>query len=671
MRTRSTILGCLLFFAGSPAAISAKPIPAESFARLPDIQSVSMSADGKQLAAIIALPDSDNQDSALATWNLEDMNKPPEITPSGKMKFIHAAALKSGRVMAFARQEWTGRLGGCGEGRVSGATRTFVTKAYLTDEDHKDFKEAFARNVRQLGVSKDTLRCLEIAGEASLVDNLPLDPHRVIVQQLNSLTMQANYYLYDLRDDSTELLMNATARITPLLFDGRSGQVLAKSELKNVDGVYEQRVLLPDESGNFRVHDQLTTQLKDRHAVSVAGIDEESGKLYVLTDQFSDQVQARAYDPRTETYDDEPLVAHDRYSIGGLIFGRQPSNYNKLLGFRIAGPQNETVYIDPEMRSIHDGLKQAFEGQSVSIIDYTDGYSKVLFAASSNRHAPTYHILSDKKTVETIGGQRPWINADDIGDQLWVTYTARDGLEIPAILDLPAGWSAGDDALPAIVHPHGGPWARDFTGWDASGWVPFLTSRGYAVLRPQYRGSAGLGRKLWLAGDAEWGQKMQDDLDDAAAWLVDQGYANKDNIGIFGYSYGGFAAAAATVRPDGPFKCAISGAPVTDLGRLGRTWSDNRLQRILQGRTVRGMDPIQNTDKASIPVLLYVGDRDVRTPSWHAENFYKAVKDRVDARFELIADMPHSMPWYPRHQTQTLGLIEDFLTNDCGFSPGT
>src|SRR5690606_14515836 len=128
--------------------------------------------------------------------------------------------------------------------------------------------------------------------------------------------------------------------------------------------------------------------------------------------------------------------------------------------------------------------------------------------------SPSYHLLIDRQQVKPIGQQRPEINPDSIGDQRWVTYTARDGLRIPAILDLPAGWKEGDPPLPAIINPHGGPWARDFAGWDqVGGWVPFLTSRGYAVLRPQYRGSAGLGRELWLAGDAEWGQKMQDDKD--------------------------------------------------------------------------------------------------------------------------------------------------------------
>ena len=244
-------------------------------------------------------------------------------------------------------------------------------------------------------------------------------------------------------------------------------------------------------------------------------------------------------------------------------------------------------------------------------------------------------------------------------------YTARDGMKIPGLLTMPAGWKQGDAAPPAVIHPHGGPWARDYIGWDVSGWVPFMTSRGYAVLRPQYRGSTGWGRELWLAGDAEWGQKMQDDKDDAAAWMVKQGYANPDKIAIFGYSYGGFAAFAAAVRPNSPYACAIGGAGVSDLTKLGRGWSNNRLQRAYQGKTVKGMDPMQNTEKANIPLLVIHGDRDVRVPMFHGKGFYKKVKSKVPAKMVTIKDMPHSLPWTPKMQRQKLKAMEDFLEKDC------
>ncbi len=645
------------------------PLPAESFAKVPNIQSVSMSADGKMLVALIATPGSDNGDTSLATWDLTDLDQGPVITPSGdRMKFIAASALKADRLLVFGRQEWTGRLAGCGEGRSTGATKTFVNKLYLTDDKHKEFQEAFADNTRQLGISQELQRCLEIAGTASLVSTLPLDPERVIISQLNELTLQSNFFLYNLVTGETELLLRAGGRTTPSLFDPRTGELLIRTEIEASGAMeFEQRILFKNpDTGEFEVHENLSRPLSDRYSFSVPGRDEETGKFYVLTDLFSDRVEAWMYDPRTREFDDEPLVAHPEFSIGSIILGTQPSNFNRILGFTVAGGAFETVYVDPKMASIHGGLKQAFPDQSVSINGYNDDMSRVLFTTSSHRQAPAYHLLIDQSRVMTLGAQRPWIDADQIGEQRWVTYPARDGLNIPAILDLPAGWTKEDGPLPTIIHPHGGPWARDVQGWDASGWVPFLTSRGYAVLRPQYRGSSGLGRELWLAGDRQWGLAMQDDKDDGAAWLVEQGIADPDKLAIFGYSYGGFAAVAASIRPNSPYQCAIAGAPVADLGRLGNTWSENRLQRILQGQTVSGLDPMTATDQANIPILLYVGDRDVRTPAWHATNFHRAVHDKVDAKLVIIEDMPHSLPWYPRHHRNTLDLIENFLSQTCG-----
>lgn len=658
---------CIALLAGT--AHAAQPIPIDAFAKVPAIQSVSMSSDGKNLVAIVASPGSDYQETALATWQLDDLGAGNVVTPSGdRMKFIAAGALKGDRVLVFARQEWTGELGGCGEGSVFGATKTFVVKPYLTDAKHAEFEEAFADNTRRLGISEQTQRCLEIAGTASLVHRLPLDPEHVIVSQLNQLTLSANYYRYNVRTGKTELLFRSTGRSSPGLFHPRSGELLTRTHIEPLGADdYEQQVLVRNsESGEFEKHDDLTTRLTQRHTVEINGIDEESGKLYVLTDLFSDRVEARVYDPKARKFEDEPLAAHPEFSIAGLILGTQPGNFNRVLGFTVDGVQRQQVYVDPRMKAIHRGLQQAFPGQSVSIDDYNDGLSRVLFSTSSHRHPPSYHVLVDGKQVLSIGSERPWVDPSRIGEQKWITYTARDGRRIPALLDLPVGWKPGDGPLPAIVHPHGGPWARDHGGWDGSGWVPFLTSRGYAVLRPQYRGSAGLGRDLWLAGDSQWGLTMQDDLDDGAAWLGTQGIAQTDRIAIFGYSYGGFAAAAAVVRADSPYQCAIAGAPVTDLARLGTSWSDNRLQRILQARTVKGMDPMTQTDGAGLPVLLYVGDRDVRTPAFHARDFYDAVRDTVPAQFELVPDMPHSMPWYPRHHQTTLALIEGYLSTDCG-----
>lgn len=646
-----------------------QPIPIKDLAREPALQSVSMSPDGKYLVALVPSPN-DPDETALATWNTDALaSGPTVITPSGKhMKFIAASALKAGKILAAARQEWTGQLGGCGEGSVTGATKTFVTKAYLTGSDQKNFEEAFASKRRSTGLSKATQLCLELSGTAALVDMLPVDPSHVIIRRLSGVSLMTGYYLYDLKTGDVERLFNGGLKTAPELFDPRTGKLRVKSRIDPEGDDYVQSILiLEPKSGEFIKQQPLKSMLSDRHTVNVVGIDDATGKYYVLTDQFSDQIQARLYDAVTQKYDSEPVVADKEFSIAALVFGKQPSNFNRVLGFVVAGAYPQTVYVDPKLKAIQTSIKQAFPGQQVNISSYTDDFSKVLFSTVGASVPEAYHLLLDGKRVANLGSKRPWIKNGLTGEQRWVSYQARDGLTIPAILDLPPGWKKGDAPVAAIVLPHGGPWARDFTGWDASGWVPMLTSRGYAVLRPQYRGSSGLGRKLWLAGDAQWGLKMSDDLDDGAAWLVSQGIAAKDRMAIFGYSYGGFAAVAADVRSPSPFQCAIAGAPVANLGRLSTSWSDNRLQRILQGQTVKGMDPMQNAAKAHLPIMLFGGDRDVRTPEKiHAYPFYEAVKDKVPAQFHWIPDMPHSMPWYPSQQSQTLKLIESFLANDCG-----
>ena len=656
----SLALACTAAYAG--------PIPIEDLARQPALQSVSMSPDGKHLVALIPSP-GNPEETALASWDTDALGGAPKVvTPSGeRMKFIAAGALKSDQILAVGRQEWTGQLGGCGEGSVSGATKTFVVKTYLTDQSQKTFNEAFTDNTRKLGVSEQTQRCLELGGSASLVNMLPLDPDRVIIRQLSEISLTANYYLYNLKTKETELLFRGGTRAQPALFDPRTGKVLAKTQIEPVSGDYDQQILILDPtSGQYVLQKPLLSRLSNRHTVEVAGVDDATGKYYVLTDLFSDKVQVHLYDAKAQAFDREPVLANPNFSIASLVFSTRPSTFNQVVGFTLDGPALQTIYVDPTLKSIQDTLKQAAPGRQIDITRLNDDFSRILFRASSSDAPPNYYLLLDRKKVVSLGSERPWVAKGAVGEQRWVTYKARDGKEISAILDLPAGWKEGDAAPPAIIHPHGGPWARDYMQWDPSGWVALLTSRGYAVLRPQYRGSSGLGRELWIAGDREWGQKMSDDNDDGAAWLVSQKLAAKDRIAIFGYSYGGFAAAAATVRPNSPYQCAIAGAPVTDLARLGTTWSDNRLQRILQGQTVKGMDPMRNTASANIPVMLFVGDRDVRTPSFHAQGFYDAVKDKVPAQFHLIADQQHSTPWYPRQQRETLGLIESFLKKDCG-----
>jgi dipeptidyl aminopeptidase/acylaminoacyl peptidase len=205
--------------------------------------------------------------------------------------------------------------------------------------------------------------------------------------------------------------------------------------------------------------------------------------------------------------------------------------------------------------------------------------------------------------------------------------------------------------------------------FDDSGWVPMLVSRCNVVLQPQYRGSAGWGRSLWKAGDAEWGQKMQDDKDDGAQWLVSEKLADPKRIAMFGFSYGGYAAFAAAVRPNGIYKCAIAGAGVSDIEKIWAKFYTNPFFRERQAPTVKGLSPAHQADKIKIPIMVYQGDRDQTVPVVQSEMFVDAARkssQRVD--YHLLKDYAHGPAWTRDTMTQQLKLISDYFAKGCGGS---
>jgi dipeptidyl aminopeptidase/acylaminoacyl peptidase len=135
-----------------------------------------------------------------------------------------------------------------------------------------------------------------------------------------------------------------------------------------------------------------------------------------------------------------------------------------------------------------------------------------------------------------------------------VVYKSSDEFLIPAYLTLPKGRCPKN--LPVIVFPHDGPWSRDVWGYDAHS--QFFANRGYAVLSMNFRGSAGYGKKFMDAGDNEWGRRMQEDVTCGVRYLIDEGIADPNRVGIFGLSYGGYAALAGVAFTPTVYAAAVA-----------------------------------------------------------------------------------------------------------------
>lgn len=304
------------------------------------------------------------------------------------------------------------------------------------------------------------------------------------------------------------------------------------------------------------------------------------------------------------------VLARNDVDVDGLIrIGRDA----RVVGASYATDRRTNEYFDPELRKMSAALSKALPGApSVDFVDADEGEHKLLMIASADTNPGTVYLY-DKGTrhLEEVLPLRPEMVGIALAAMKPISYKAADGTMIPAYLTLPTG-STGK-GLPAIVMPHGGPSSRDEWGFD---WlVQFFAARGFAVIQPNYRGSAGYGSAWYQKNGFQSWRTAIGDVNDAGRWLVAEGIAAPGKLGIVGWSYGGYAALQSSALDPDLFKAIVAVAPVTDLATLrdeaARYVSGRIVSRFIgEGPHVREGSPAQNVDKIKAPVLLFHGDMD-------------------------------------------------------------
>lgn len=223
-----------------------------------------------------------------------------------------------------------------------------------------------------------------------------------------------------------------------------------------------------------------------------------------------------------------------------------------------------------------------------------------------------------------------------------VVVPTRDGLKLPGDLFLPSWTRAAkgrylDRPLPMLVYVHGGPTiAFDWNIWELNRMLQLLANRGYAVFRVEFRGVEGFGKRIREAGAREWGRKMNNDLLDAVDWAVKQGLTERNRVGLWGWSYGGYATLAAlTFTPD-VFACGMAMYSPTDLQTMMESRSGpfqilwRRLvgdETTVEGRAqLREQSPLYFTEQITKPLLITHGALDTNVPRKFSDDFVAEMK---------------------------------------------
>ncbi len=614
--------------------VQAETIPMSAWIHDPVIASVGVSPDGNQLVAL-TLPDV-NAPPQITVWQTEDLSLPPRRFAPDDVKARAVGWLNDEYLWVVGRQKFDIRTGGR-------PTRWFREKLYVIDDQGEE-------RFRELLENEN--------GGKRIFNVLPLDRDKFLVEHVNR-EFASDIYEVDLGTFLARRVYRSASGVG--IVEDAFGEIRGRLELEGsgeatrIEFSYKH-----PETGEWELHHELVAA--QREGIQPAAFDMDGRRVYMVDNTGREMSVIRTYDLLTRELS-EPLFGGGDVDAITVMQARNPDDFGKIIGFFGADEKVVWEFTDPKWASIQQRLDEALPGdQQHRVISMSDDLTIMVVQSSGPKEPGAYHLLVNGQQLVPLGRSFPFLEPDKLSDMEFVTYEARDGLEIPAFLTRPA---EGRAPYPTVVLPHGGPWARDYLGWDL--WAQFLANRGYAVLQPQYRGSDGWGQTLWRAGDKEWGQKMQDDKDDGALWLVEQGIAAADRIAIFGYSYGGFAAMAASVRPNSPFQCAIAGAGLSELRTFDKITFENPFQRQYQNPTVDGMSPLDHVEDAEIPIYVFHGERDQRVEIVQSEKFVQALRRAgKDVKYQEIVDLWHSYPWWPQHHFAMLTSIEDYLASECG-----
>jgi dipeptidyl aminopeptidase/acylaminoacyl peptidase len=252
-------------------------------------------------------------------------------------------------------------------------------------------------------------------------------------------------------------------------------------------------------------------------------------------------------------------------------------------------------------------------------------------------------------------------------------FTARDGLEIHGYLTFPPG--VAREGLPAVLNVHGGPWARDLWGFHTE--AQWLANRGYVCVQVNFRSSTGYGKAFLNAGDKQWGLAMQDDLTDAVAHVVAQGWVDPARVGIYGGSYGGYAVLAGAVFTPDLYRCGVDivgpSNLLTLLASVPEYWRPMIAmmhQRVghpdTEAELLRQASPLTHVDRIRIPLLVVQGANDPRVKQAEAEQIVAALTGKgLPHSYLLFQDEGHGLA-KPENRERMYAAAEAFLAEHLG-----
>lgn len=401
----------------------------------------------------------------------------------------------------------------------------------------------------------------------------------------------------------------------------------------------------------------------------------DGSRLYVGSAKGHDLTRLVLVDPATG--DETPVDHDDEADLSGPAFSEVTG---ELLATFYTRDRQVVHTFDDRFARDWDALAGLHDGDP-HVIDEDAAESTWIVVFNDDRDPGATYVF-DRATHEAtfLFRARPWLEPEHLAPMTPVRVTSRDGLPLHCYLTLPVGVEPAN--LPLVLVVHGGPWARDAWGYSAE--AQMLANRGYAVLQVNYRGSTGFGKAFTHAAEREFAGKMHDDLIDAVEWAVAEGYADRDRVGIYGGSYGGYAALVGVTFTPGVFAAAISYVGPSNLITLAESFPAY-WRPLLAGTWFRYVgdpddpearedmvrrSPITYVDRIVTPLLVVQGANDPRVTKIESDQIVDALRARgVDVEYIVKDDEGHGFV-KPENRMDLYRAMERFFAGHLGGRAG-
>lgn len=610
---------------------------------------VALSPDGSRIAIIRELRSDGRRRAVLDLISADDPSRPPVRTPLGDFDCEAMQWANDSRVLirilvtaeVNVAHDTAQTLVRAGRREISSRRMISVDPAtgaavVLFDNDRRRMRRS-----RELGL---------------VVDTLPNDPDNVLMISTTSVGMAALYRVNVMTGAATQFERGGNKTIG---WSSHDGVPVLRYDLSGRR--YDLIDILARPPGGTEWKLLRRLRLEEAPDFSWISGTDQPGVIVVSARQDGEDVESvRELDLRTLAFG-PPIAAREGHdAMGGLSDDR-----GRYLAATFWGHRLEYEFADRALAPHHRAMNRFFEDRCNVALVGADATTNRLLAYVSGPQEPGAWYLYDRTARSFVNlTARTMLEAGRLAPMEALRVTTRDGAAITAYLTAPPGGAPG----PLVVMPHGGPEVRDTMEWDRQ--VQVLAAQGWWVLQPNFRGSGGYGAAFAQAGWRRWGERMQEDVEDAVAHALKLRGLDAERVAIMGASYGGYAALMGAVRRPDLYKAAISICGVGDLPDMlnwekaqddgpGQPsfnfWSRRIGQLGVDDAMMAAASPRRRAGEIVCPVLLVHGVDDPVVPVSQSRRMHDALR-AAGKTVELVevADAGHG-DWEDADEKVLLG----------------